>query len=152
MGMLLVALVFAGGCDSSVAPREPEIVGRWEVVSFRDSSGDLTAVLDQAFHVVRFEFEQAGRFTWFQDGVDDEDDDTIGGTYVLTASDETTGRVRITLENKGFAVQLDFALVVLAPNRIQLSTSADRFNQIIGSDFSGTLTFILAKASAAALP
>ncbi|MDX1545506.1 MAG: hypothetical protein R3247_00875 [Rhodothermales bacterium] len=140
--VVIAALSLTAGCDDG-GPDGPDLIGRWRVTALEDGTGDLTAVVHQAFHVIRFEFAPDGSFRWFQDGVDDRDDDLITGAYALDPDGPDAGTVRLTLEDDGFAVQLDFDLTVLTADRIRLATRADRFNEISEADFSGTLIVTL---------
>lgn len=140
--LCIMSLVLVG-CDNGDSSPDLDIEGTWRIQTLADSSGDLTEVLNQAFHTVTFQFAGDEAFTWFQDGVDDQDDETLLGSYTLSAESDETGTVRVTLNEGTFSFQLIFSLMRLSASEIRMMTSAEEGNEVFNSNFQGTISITL---------
>lgn len=140
--LCIMSLVLVG-CDNGDSPPDLDIEGTWRVQTLADTSGDLTEVVNQAFHTVTFEFTANEAFTWFQDGIDDQDDETLRGSYSVSAESDDSGTVRVTLNEGTFSFQLVFSLTRLGAAEIRLTTSAEAFNEVSNSNFQGTIFITL---------
>ena len=95
--LALVLGLVALGCDSNKNDDEISIAeliaDGWIVTGASDANGDQMAVFAQAFNSIDVIFTQTGSFTLDVDAIDDEDDQTITGTYAVN---ESTNLITLT--------------------------------------------------------